>query len=40
MEGCEDVQFKQHTFTMIAEKNPSLDIHHSLQAVYGTNVLM
>jgi len=37
MEGCEDVQFKQHTFTkfLIGEKNSSLDIHHCMQAVYG-----
>jgi len=36
MDGCEDVQFKQHTFTKLtAEKNSSLDIHHCMQAVYG-----
>jgi hypothetical protein len=33
MEGCEDMQFA--LFEFLSGKNPSIDIHCSVQAVYG-----
>jgi hypothetical protein len=37
MEGCEEVQFKQHAIVefLIAEKILPIDVHFHIQAIYG-----